>query len=245
MADNPLSKLPLAGQLGVSLVLAGVIGGVFYWQWWSPKDAEETAKKAELAKLGDEIRALEVIRNKQQEFLREVEQRKAKLDLLKRILPADKETPELMKKVQYLATQADLQIKKFNPGATVTKQFDVPGPGTAAGPGRPGAPAPPRPPARPGAPGAAAAPPQDSYQEWPINVEIEGTYHNLGMFLDRVSRLSRLVNVGNLKVKNMSQPKRGRTISVACVATTFVYVEAPRPAAPPAAAAAPAGGARP
>jgi len=63
---------------------------------------------------------------------------------------------------------------------------------------------------------------------------VEGTYHNLGMFFDRVGRLSRLVNVGNLKIKNQTQPRPSNTIQVSCVATTFVYVEAsPSPAAPP------------
>ena len=41
--------------------------------------------------------------------------------------------------------------------------------------------------------------PRTFYQEWPINVDVEGTYHNLGLFFDRVGRLSRLVNVGNLQ----------------------------------------------
>ena len=31
MADNPLTKLPLVGQLGVAAVLAALIGGVFYY----------------------------------------------------------------------------------------------------------------------------------------------------------------------------------------------------------------------
>jgi len=241
MADNPLTKLSLLGQLAVAVVVSLVLGGLFYYFYWSDAVAQEESKKSVKAKLEDEIRALEVIRNKQQEFLREVEARKAKLELLKRILPADKETPELMKKVQYLATQQNLQIRKFNPGATVTRQFETPA--AAARPGQPAqpaarpAPAPAQPP-RPGQPPAAAAAanaPRDAYQEWPINVDMEGSYHNLGMFLDKVSRLSRLVNVGTMKIKSQTTPKPGNTILVSCVATTYVYVEArPQPApAPP------------
>ena len=41
MADNPLTKLPLAGQLGVSAVIAALICGGFYYFWYS--DALETA----------------------------------------------------------------------------------------------------------------------------------------------------------------------------------------------------------
>jgi type IV pilus assembly protein PilO len=232
MADNALTKLPLTGQLGLSIVIAAIIGGIFWYTWWSPKAAEEEQKTRQLAALNDEIRALEVIRNKQQEFLREVETRKAKLELLKRILPADKETPELMKKVQYLATAVNLNIKKFNPGATITKQFEVaPAPGTK-----------PTPTPAPGAK-ASPGPPQDAYQEWPINVEFDGTYHNLGLFLDKVSRLSRLVNVGNVQIKSQTAPRQGNTVNVQCVATTYVYVEAsPQP---PTAPGAPAAGRQP
>jgi type IV pilus assembly protein PilO len=236
MADNALTRLSLAGQLGLSIVLAILIGGIFWYTWWSPKSEEADRKSKQLAALNDEIRALEVIRNKQQEFLREVETRKAKLELLKRILPADKETPELMKKVQYLATASNLTIRKFNPGATVTRQFEVqPPPGQAPAAG---AKAPPKPPAKPGQK-QEPGPPQDAYQEWPINVEIDGTYHNFGMFLDKVSRLSRLVNVGNVKIKSQNAPKQGNTVNVQCVATTYVYLEAPPQ--PAAAAGAPAG----
>jgi type IV pilus assembly protein PilO len=65
-------------------------------------------------------------------------------------------------------------------------------------------------------------------------VEVEGTYHNLGFFFDRVGRLPRLVNVGNLKVKSQSKQTASNTINAACVATTFVYVETPpgQPGAP-------------
>ena len=44
MADNPLTKLPLAGQLGVSAVIAALICGGFYYFWYS--DALETAEDA-------------------------------------------------------------------------------------------------------------------------------------------------------------------------------------------------------
>jgi type IV pilus assembly protein PilO len=218
MADNPIAKLPLVGQLVLSLFLGIAVCGVFYWLKFGDMLDEETTKQATLKTLGEEIRALEVTKNKLSEFRAEVEQRKNRLEVLKRILPADKETPELMKKVQYLATQSNLTIKKFNPMPTVTKQFEVP-PTPGAKPATP-------PPAAGARPATAQA--EDTYQEWPITVELEGTYHSLGLFLDRVSRLSRLVNVGSIKVTAETAPKSGKTIKVACVATTYVYVEAPR-----------------
>ncbi len=226
MADNPYTKLSTGAQLGVAVVLAAVLGGAFYYFFYSDMEIAAKKKSDELAALQSDIRSLEVTANKLQEFQREVALREAKLETLKRILPADKETPELMKKVQYLAAQSNLIIRRFTPGATVRREFPIEG-----------APAP-KPGQKPTAPAT-----NEYYQEWPINVDVEGTYHNLGLFFDRVGRLSRLVNVGNLNVKAQTSAKPSNTITVSCVATTFVYVEAPPPA-PGAPAAAPKAGAK-
>ena len=202
MADNPLTKLSLAGQLGVSVAAALVIGVGFYYFYWSGAVEEENAKTAQLENLRKEIRALEVTANKLQEFQREVAQLEAKLETLKRILPPEKETPDLMRKVQALAAQSNLVIKNFTPSAVVNRDF---------------------------------------YMEWPINMAVEGSFHNLGMFFDRVSRLSRLVNLGNIKISSNANQTVSNTISASCIATTFVYVEPP-PAPPrPPGAPAPAG----
>jgi type IV pilus assembly protein PilO len=228
MADNFLTRLPLAGQLAAALALSAGLGGAFYYLQYSDMLTAETDKTSQLARLQQEIRSLEVTASKLDEFQRDVASKEQKLETLKRILPADKETPELMKKVQYLAAQSNLAIKKFTPGATVKKSFQ---PG--ATPGAPGAqaaaPAPPPQPGRPAAPGQA----EEFYQEWPINVEVDGNYHNLGLFFDRVSRLSRLVNVGEVKIKTPQKQTASNTISVSCVATTYVYVEAPQGGAAP------------
>jgi type IV pilus assembly protein PilO len=193
MADNALTKLPLAGQLGVSIALAAVIGAGFYFGYWEAADAEETQKTTKLNGLRDEIRRLEAVAAKLEEFRREVQIREAKLAQLKQVLPDEKQTADLMRKVQYLAAQSNLTIKAFTPRAVVNKEF---------------------------------------YQEWPITVDVEGNYHNLALFFDRVGRLPRLVNAGNLVMRSERQPTASRTLRAVCVATTYVYVE-PKPAPPP------------
>jgi type IV pilus assembly protein PilO len=76
------------------------------------------------------------------------------------------------------------------------------------------------------------------HAEWPIGLELEGTYHDLGAFLERVSRFPRIINVGNIKISaRENQPGRS-TITAECTATTFVLAETAAVAAP-----APAGGA--
>src|SRR6478672_8353122 len=36
------------------------------------------------------------------------------------------------------------------------------------------------------------------HAEWPIALKLEGTYHNLALFFDRVSKFSRIINISNL-----------------------------------------------
>lgn len=61
------------------------------------------------------------------------------------------------------------------------------------------------------------------YSEWPIKIGLKGTYHNLAMFFDRVSRFPRIINIDNLTVTAISD---GRfTINSGFTATTFVYRE--------------------
>jgi type IV pilus assembly protein PilO len=64
--------------------------------------------------------------------------------------------------------------------------------------------------------------PVDFYKEFPIDMQVTGKYHDLGVFLDRVSKYSRIVNVDNL---SMSATKGGgeKTIRASFTATTFVY----------------------
>lgn len=76
---------------------------------------------------------------------------------------------------------------------------------------------------------------RELHAEWPISLELEGTYHNLGTFLDRVSKVERIINVGSLSIQAKQDQRPSSTIAVTCTATTFVLVE-PAPAAPPAAA---------
>ena len=187
MAENPLSKLPLAGQLGVAAVVAALICGGFYYFWYSDALQQQKTKEARLADLQKQIRALEATANKLPEFQREVQALEARLEALKRILPPEKEMPDLMRRVQYLAAQSSLQIRKFNPAPPVQKEF---------------------------------------FQEIPVNLDLQGTYHNLGAFLDRVSRMSRLVNVGDLKIKAQTKATINNTIGVSAVATTYVYMDA-------------------
>ncbi len=70
------------------------------------------------------------------------------------------------------------------------------------------------------------------HAEWPIQLELDGSYHNLAMFFDRVAHFTRIVNISALDVKGKYKPEGGSTITATCTATTFVLLDKPAPAKP-------------
>jgi len=77
------------------------------------------------------------------------------------------------------------------------------------------------------------------HAEWPITLELEGTYHNLAIFFDRVGKFTRIVNISGLDVKGRDRPDGNNTINATCIATTFVLLDKPAPAKPGARGAVP------
>ena len=82
------------------------------------------------------------------------------------------------------------------------------------------------------------------HAEWPIGLELDGTYHNLAIFFDRVGKFTRIVNITGLEIKGKDKPQPNSTITATCTATTFVLLDKPAAAKPGAKGAAPAAGAK-
>ena len=75
-------------------------------------------------------------------------------------------------------------------------------------------------------------PPQQEtlYAALPYKLKAEGTYHNLGLFFDRISKFPRIINVSDITIKAKSTPEANATIDAECTATTFVLQENKAPA---------------
>ncbi len=72
---------------------------------------------------------------------------------------------------------------------------------------------------------------RELHAEWPISLQLEGSYHDLGLFLDRVSKFPRIINIGGLVLTQKVPPVAGVTMNILATATTFVLVDRP-PEAP-------------
>lgn len=175
--------------LGAGLVIGLLLFGAGYWRLLQPLREEYDRQEAQLASLQTKLQEGRAARQELPKFREEVRQLELELDKLLRILPARRNTPDLMRRIRSLAEQGDFALKKFNPGTLADKEF---------------------------------------FSEWPINIEVEGTYHNLALFFDRISRFSRIINIEDLEIKALQPNAPGigqHTIYATFSAKTFVYKE--------------------
>jgi type IV pilus assembly protein PilO len=202
-----LTKLPWYAQIGAFVALAVGGCGIFYYYYEMPVRADMTSRQSQLKALRDDISKGLNTAKQLPAFRSQVTELEGRLDNLKAVLPEEKDAADLLRRMQTVATQSNLEIKAFKPAPTITKAL---------------------------------------HAEWPITLELEGTYHNLAIFFDRVGKFTRIVNINALDVKGKDKPEPNATIKATCVATTFVLLDAKAVAAgqrgaKPAAAAAPGG----
>ena len=66
------------------------------------------------------------------------------------------------------------------------------------------------------------------YSEWPIELGLNGGYHDLGKFFERIANLPLLISVSDLHLKaKEGNGKDAGSLTASCTATTFVFRKDP------------------
>jgi type IV pilus assembly protein PilO len=65
----------------------------------------------------------------------------------------------------------------------------------------------------------------DFHAEVPVEMQMRGTYHDVALFLDRVKRLDRIVNVTDIQLKKPRIEGDRVVLDAACTATTFRFLD--------------------
>lgn len=182
LEDKPWWAAALLG-----LVLAGAIYYAGNHYLLKPRQENLENLDAKLSELQAKIQEGRAAKAQLPQFRQEVQRLELELDKLLRVLPARRNTPELLRRIRDLTEQGDFDLRRFTPGNFVDQEF---------------------------------------YSEWPIAVSLDGTYHNLALLFDRVSRFSRIINIEGLRINTTRGQQAGNhTISASFTAKTFVYKE--------------------
>jgi type IV pilus assembly protein PilO len=184
-----LAKLKWYYQI---LLVAGVCGGLLALLWYqilTPIQVENQTKTATLTDLKMTIAKSEAQQKVLAQLKKDSLALQARLDMLKLVLPLEKETDQVLRSVQQAASSSALRIMRVGFRPIIDHEV---------------------------------------YTEWPIDMQVIGTYHNIGAFLDKIQNLPRIVNVAGMRIQGRApQGDEAFTSSVNAnyVATTFVYRE--------------------
>ena len=66
---------------------------------------------------------------------------------------------------------------------------------------------------------------REMHAEWPIGLKLEGSYHDLGAFLEHISKFPRIINVGAMHIAARPSQTATTTVTAECTAMTFVLVK--------------------
>jgi Tfp pilus assembly protein PilO len=172
------------------LALGFLLGGVIFFGGYKLKIEDQQAQietqERRLSELQIKIQEGRAAERELPQFREAVRALEVELDKLLRILPSQKNTAELLRRIRALVEQGDFGFQRFTPGRFIDKDF---------------------------------------YKEWPITINLVGSYHNLALFFDRISRFSRIINIENLNVTALGRPSGDQTITTTFVVKTFIYKE--------------------
>ena len=63
----------------------------------------------------------------------------------------------------------------------------------------------------------------DFYAEVPIELDLVGSFHDLALFFDRVSKFGRIVTVGQVAIQALDDGSPD-TVQASCTASTFFFL---------------------
>ncbi len=76
-------------------------------------------------------------------------------------------------------------------------------------------------------PGAKVENPSGLYTEIPVNIEVAGGYHSVGVFFDKISKLRRIINVSDIRMFSPKIERNRVMIQTSFSATAFASTEKP------------------
>jgi type IV pilus assembly protein PilO len=201
-------KNPAVQKILLATLVVGSLLGVFFFTHFIPfgypvqRDQINALKSDYEKKSTDLARARATVADLPR-FEAEYEQLHQRWELAAELLPADRQTAALLRRITLAAQQTGVQFVSFRPTGPRNEQY---------------------------------------YTALPLQIKVNGGYHQVGSFMAELSNLRRIVTVANVRLKNNTSNTTGfATTSAEFTASAYSLNTAPAPTAP----AAPGGAATP
>lgn len=118
-----LRDLPKPVQHAIVAGLLVCLAGLFYTYVLKGRIAECNKLKTEIVRLEESVEKLAAVESQLDQFTQELARLEQRLAELRSILPAQKETPSVLRSVQHMAVSSSLKILRFTPKPVVSRDF--------------------------------------------------------------------------------------------------------------------------
>jgi len=123
ISDYRFDHLPRSTQVVVFTVIVLCLAVAFYFYYLKDIVKERDNIQADIARLEVSVAHATAIESRLKRFREELKQLEERLAVLQAILPAEKETPTVLRSVQQMASSSNLKIQKFTPQPVVPHVF--------------------------------------------------------------------------------------------------------------------------
>lgn len=123
ISDYRFDNLPRSAQIVVFAGIVIALAFVFYTYYLKDMIVQRDGIDAEIARLEMSVAQGTVIESRLKRFRQELTQLEERLAVLQQILPAEKETPTVLRSVQQMAAASNLKINRFSPQPVVPRAF--------------------------------------------------------------------------------------------------------------------------
>jgi len=125
LSDFRIQNLPRTTQIIIFSLLVLALAVFFYMYYLENSIEERKALRTEVRQLEASVAQAQTIESRLDQFKKEVADIEQRLETMKSILPSQKETPQVLRSVQEMASSNNLKILKFTPQPVVQKDFYV------------------------------------------------------------------------------------------------------------------------
>lgn len=182
-------KLNLPKKLGISAAILLVILALYGYVFFTEMQTQIETLDSEIAKQDEEIQKKEASLRKKPQLEKELAELSIKEAEASKVLPQEKQIPDLLATVSNKATIQGLKNKLFQPKPEI---------------------------------------PSGIYATIPIDLEVHGGYHQLGMFFDDLAKLFRIVKVNEFAITPLDAKQAlsgdGIHLNIKAKASTYRFV---------------------
>jgi type IV pilus assembly protein PilO len=187
---DSILKLSTSKKILILVGILGVMSGLYFQSFFSPRQEELKILDGDLNKLVKELNESKAITRDYQKFKEQVAKLNEELTKALTQLPNEKEIPEILKTITSLGRESNLEFTLFKPKAEE---------------------------------------PQPFYANVPIELTVSGSYHNTGIFFDKVGKLPRIINVVDFNMTRAKEVKgQGESevlVKTSCLVHTYRSIE--------------------